>query len=228
MPEFDRHAATYASAVNDSIAFSGLKVDTFVKAKLFHLRQVFKRNGILANDRVVDVGCGVGTYEMSLVNDWPNIVGIDVSPESIAQARQHRPMASFKSFDGKQMPFESSSVAAAFAICVWHHVPIEDWALFLKEIFRILRPSGIFVVFEHNPWNPLTRWAVERCVFDKDAVLLSMPQARRRMSAAGFSLKQSEYILSVPATTGFAGQVDRWLGSVPTGAQYLVVGSKGR
>jgi ubiquinone/menaquinone biosynthesis C-methylase UbiE len=227
MSEFDRHAATYASAVNDSIAFSGLKVDTFVRAKVFHLRRILQYNGILPSDRIVDVGCGIGTYEMSLVEEWPNIAGIDVSQESIVQARQHCPGASFNSFDGKQMPFETGSVAAAFAICVWHHVPVEDWSLFLKEIFRILRPGGILAVFEHNPWNPLTRWAVERCVFDKDAVLLSMPQARRQLSAAGFILRQSEYILSVPATTGIAGQIDRWLGSVPTGAQYLVVGSKG-
>jgi ubiquinone/menaquinone biosynthesis C-methylase UbiE len=226
MSEFDRHAATYASAVNDAIAFSGLDVDTFVRAKLFHLRRIFSRYGISTSDRVVDVGCGVGTYEMNLVEDWPNISGIDVSEESVALARQNCAAASFSAFDGKQMPFESGSVAAAFAICVWHHVPVEHWSLFLAEIFRILRPGGILAVFEHNPWNPLTRWAVERCVFDKDAVLLSMPQARRRMIAAGFKLPQSEYILSVPATKGIAGQIDRWLGSVPTGAQYLVVGRK--
>jgi ubiquinone/menaquinone biosynthesis C-methylase UbiE len=227
MSEFDRHATNYASAVNDSIAFSGLKIDTFVQAKLFHLRRIFKQNRIMSSDRVVDVGCGVGTYESPLVEDWPNIAGIDVSAQSLVQARQNCPRASFSPFDGKQMPFESGSIAAAFAICVWHHVPVEDWSLFLKEIFRILRPGGIVAVFEHNPWNPLTRWAVERCIFDKDAVLLSMPQARRRMSKAGFNLSQSEYILSLPATTGLAGQIDRWLGSVPTGAQYLVVGSKG-
>jgi ubiquinone/menaquinone biosynthesis C-methylase UbiE len=226
MSEFDRHAATYASAVNDSIAFSGLKVDTFVQAKLFHLRRLLKQNRIMPGDRVVDVGCGVGTYETSLVQDWPNISGIDVSEESIAQARRGCPGVNFSSFDGKQMPFESGSIAAAFAICVWHHVPVEDWSLFLKEILRILRPGGIVAVFEHNPWNPLTRWAVERCVFDKDAVLLSMPQARRRLTGAGFTLKQSEYILSIPATTGIAGTIDRWLGSVPIGAQYLVVGAK--
>ena len=227
MSDFDRHAATYASAVNDSIAFSGLKVDTFVKAKLFHLRRILRQNGILRNDAVVDVGCGVGTYEVGLIEDWPNIAGIDVSQESVALARKTC-NANFKSFDGKRMPFESNSVAAAFAICVWHHVPVQDWPLFLEEILRILRPDGILAVFEHNPWNPLTRWAVERCVFDKDAVLLSMPQARRRMRDAGFVLKRSEYILSLPAATGLAGWLDGWLGSVPTGAQYLVVGSKGR
>jgi hypothetical protein len=79
MSEFDRHAATYASAVNDSIAFSGLKVDTFVRAKLFHLRRIFTQYGISGSDCVVDVGCGVGTYEMNLVEDWPNIAGIDLS-----------------------------------------------------------------------------------------------------------------------------------------------------
>jgi hypothetical protein len=52
MSEFDRHAANYASAADDSIAFSGLKVDTFVRAKLFHLRRIFSRHGILRSDRL--------------------------------------------------------------------------------------------------------------------------------------------------------------------------------
>jgi ubiquinone/menaquinone biosynthesis C-methylase UbiE len=226
MSEFDQHAKTYASAVNDSIAFSGLKVDTFVRAKLHHLRKVFAAHGVGPTDRIVDVGCGIGTYEMSLAEDWPNIAGIDVSQESIAQARDNCPGVHFASFDGKQMPFEDNSAAAAFAICVWHHVPVPDWMLFLAEIKRILRPGGILAVFEHNPWNPLTRWAVERCVFDKDAVLLSMPKAKALLSEAGFKLQRSDYILSIPATDGLAGRIDRCLGSLPTGSQYMVVARK--
>jgi ubiquinone/menaquinone biosynthesis C-methylase UbiE len=207
MSEFDQHAKTYASAVNDSIAFSGLKVDTFVRAKLHHLRKVFAAHGVGPTDRIVDVGCGIGTYEMSLAEDWPNIAGIDVSQESIAQARDNCPGVHFASFDGKQMPFD-------------------DWMLFLAEIKRILRPGGILAVFEHNPWNPLTRWAVERCVFDKDAVLLSMPKAKALLSEAGFKLQRSDYILSIPATDGLAGRIDRCLGSLPTGSQYMVVARK--
>ncbi len=226
MSEFDQHATTYARAVNDSIAFSGLKVDTFVRAKAFHLRELFLKNGIGPTDRIVDVGCGIGTYEIELSDQWSNMAGIDVSEESIAQAKLNCNKAEFLGFDGKTMPFTSQSVAAVFAICVWHHVPVEDWSLFLSEIRRILRPGGLLAVFEHNPWNPLTRWAVERCVFDKNAVLLSMPTARELHCEAGFTLAKSAYILSIPATGGIAGRIDRWLEPLPTGAQYMVVARK--
>ena len=226
MSEFDQHATSYAAAVNDSIAFSGLKVDTFVRAKAFHLRQLFEANGIGSTDRIVDVGCGIGTYERELSDHWSNMAGIDVSSESIAQAKLNCAKAEFFGFDGKTMPFPSQSVAAAFAICVWHHVPVDEWSLFLSEIRRILRPGGMLAVFEHNPWNPLTRWAVERCVFDKDAVLLSLPMARKLLRDAGFSVSRSDYILSIPATGGIAGRIDRWLAPIPTGARYMVVARK--
>ena len=81
MSEFDQHAVTYASAVNDSIAFSGLTVDTFVRAKLSRLRGIFAAYGIGSGDSLVDVGCGIGTYEKDLVTDWSNMAGIDVSKE---------------------------------------------------------------------------------------------------------------------------------------------------
>lgn len=226
MSEFDQHAATYASAVNDSIAFSGLKVDTFIRAKLHHLERILRENGVTPADRIVDVGCGVGTYERELAATWPNIAGIDVSQESINQARTNCPDVAFAQFDGRTMPFEDDSAAAAFAICVWHHVPVEQWLDFLGEIRRILRPGGVLAVFEHNPWNPLTRLAVERCVFDKDAVLLSMPKARRLLASAGLTVEKKQYILSVPAVTGIAGRIDSWLSPFPTGAQYLVVARK--
>lgn len=226
MSEFDQYAKSYASAVNDSIAFSGLKVDTFVTAKARHLRRLFAEHAIGPSDIVADVGCGVGTYEEQLLATWPAMHGIDVSLESINEARERCPAGKFDVFDGETMPFESGSVAAAFAICVWHHVPVALWPRFVSEVRRILRPGGIFAVFEHNPWNPLTRWAVERCVFDKDAVLLSMPTAKRFLTQGGFKVAASEFILSLPAAEGRLASVDRALRKVPTGAQYLVVGQK--
>src|SRR5207244_9153577 len=56
-------------------------------------------------------------------------------------------------------------------------------------------------------WNPLTRLVVGRCEFDRDAVLLALTEARRRLSAAGFSNIRSRYILFFP----WRGAVWRWL-----------------
>ena len=60
---------------------------------------------------------------------------------------------------------------------------------------RVCRPGGLIVLFEHNPWNPLTRRAVRGCEFDRDAELLSRREASRLLSEAGVEDRRGRYIL---------------------------------
>lgn len=226
--EFDQFASGYQAAVNQSIAFSGLKVETFVAAKARYLAELFVREGIGADAPILDIGCGVGTYEALLGGRYSRLSGIDISSESIRLAQEKAPGACFAAYDGVRIPHADASFAAAFAICVWHHVPVPAWQGFVAEALRVLKPGGVFAVFEHNPWNPLTRWAVERCVFDKDAVLLSMPTARRLMRQGGFEPVEARFILSLPAVDGLGARLDRALGFAPSGAQYCVAGRRPR
>jgi ubiquinone/menaquinone biosynthesis C-methylase UbiE len=226
--EFDQFASNYHSAVNQSIAFSGLSVETFVAAKARYLAEFLEAERIAPDAPLLDIGCGVGTYEALLGNRFSQMHGIDVSSESIKLAEQKVPLARFSAYDGARIPYDDSSFAAAFAICVWHHVPPAAWPGFVAEAKRVLKPGGVFVVFEHNPWNPLTRWAVERCVFDKDAVLLSSPTARRFLKEGGFEKAGMRFILNLPAVSGLPAKVDRFLGFAPSGAQYLVAGRRPR
>ena len=41
----------------------------------------------------------------------------------------------------------------------------------MKEINRVLKLGGRLYFFEHNPWNPFTRFLVRTCPFDKNAQL---------------------------------------------------------
>lgn len=56
-----------------------------------------------------------------------------------------------------------------YASCVFHHIPENEQESKVKEIFRVLIKDGIFIVFEHNPFNPLTLKAVKDCIFDENA-----------------------------------------------------------
>jgi hypothetical protein len=85
---------------------------------------------------------------------------------------------------------------------------------------RVLRPRGIACIIEHNPWNPLTRLAVLRCPFDKDAVLLRARRVEALFRAAGFRQIRSEHILLLPWTGALAEKVERALAALPLGAQY--------
>jgi hypothetical protein len=43
----------------------------------------------------------------------------------------------------------------------------------IRYCYSRLKEDGHFIIFEHNPINPVTRHLVKNCPFDADAVLLS-------------------------------------------------------
>ncbi len=223
--EFDKFADDYAGAVNRSIDFSGMSVEHFVKGKAAHLHEFFQKENIGRSDQVLDIGCGVGQYERLLATRY-TITGIDTSSSSILEAQTHTSGATFLTYDGSDLPFESNSFRCAFTVCVVHHVPLSSRSRFINEVHRVLQPGGVFLVYEHNPWNPMTRWAVERCVFDKDAILVSRGYAVSWLQANRFSEVQSEFLFSLPPVSERMLQLDKIFRRLPSGAQYVAFGRK--
>ncbi|MCO5164384.1 MAG: class I SAM-dependent methyltransferase [Mesorhizobium sp.] len=222
--EFDAYRNSYSDAVNGSIAFSGLKVDFFIRAKAARLIDLLSENvGAPKNLSILDVGCGVGTYHPLLAGSVGRITGVDPSAECIAEARMNNPRVDYQAYDGEKIPYPDASFDASFAICVMHHVPVPNWSTFVSEMRRITRPGGVVMLFEHNPYNPLTQRAVSNCPFDADAVLLTMRTAKEYLRASGMTIVEGRYILNVPSITGLARRIDDALGVLPTGAQYYVV-----
>lgn len=223
--EFDAYRSTYAKAVNDSIAFSGLNVDFFTQAKAVRLVDLLATLIGPPNElSVLDVGCGVGTYHPLLRGKVGRITGIDPSAACIDEARKNNPDVSYRTYDGSKLPYEDGTFDAVYAICVMHHVPQEDWRQFSDELTRVTKPGGLVILFEHNPYNPFTRKAVSTCPFDADAVLLSKSTASDYLRNAGLRDVHGGYILTIPSIGGVLRKIDDVLGSMPFGAQYYVVG----
>jgi len=96
----------------------------------------------------------------------------------------------------------------------------------ITATIAIVRPNGLICVIEHNPFNPLTRLAVLRCPFDKDAHLLRAAQARRLLERAGLTHVRSSHFLLTPFSSSAAHHVERWFSGLPLGAQYVVTGER--
>jgi ubiquinone/menaquinone biosynthesis C-methylase UbiE len=153
------------------------------------------------------------------------LAGIDVSAASIAVARQRNPGIRYEVFDGAHLPFADQSFDAAFAINVFHHVPVAQRPALVADVRRVLRPGGSFAIFEHNPLNPVTRRIVNTCEFDKDAVLLKRRDSETLLQNAGFHDISTRYIFSVPAAGPLLRKVDRLFSRLPFGAQYYTLGN---
>lgn len=221
--EFDFVADDYSHQHAASIRLSGEEPSFFAEYKVADVAKALAAIDADPAD-ILDFGCGIGESLPFLRSYFPHAAlhGIDVSSECVrlAQARLGT-AASLSSYGGNRLPFADESFDLVFTACVFHHIPPADHARALREIRRVLRPGGHFFLFEHNPWNPATRHAVANCPFDANAILISAPDMRRRLFAAGFASAERQYRLFFPHILRALRPLEGWLTWLPLGAQYF-------
>lgn len=224
---FDPYAATYQEEIRRAVNFVPQAEEFYTVVKAEHLlgqlrRLVGKTDGL----RILDVGCGNGRADRHLVGRVGELCGVDVCEAMVERARKANPDCSYQVYDDGRLPYDDGFFDVAFTICVMHHVPPKDWPRFVAEMRRVVRPGGLVVVYEHNPYNPLTRLAVARCSFDRDAVLLSCRKVRRLFREGGLDIVEASYLLFVPMRGRLVRMIEAKLGWLPLGAQYMVMGKK--
>jgi ubiquinone/menaquinone biosynthesis C-methylase UbiE len=148
----------------------------------------------------------------------------DVSSACVEEARRRNPWVEYEVSRGTRLPYEDRTFDLVLTVCVLHHVPPADRLAFAGELRRVARPGGLVCVIEHNPFNPLTRLAVMRCAFDRDAVLLRAGRTERLLRAAGLRALETRFFLLLPTKRGPAPWLEHRLRRVPLGAQYLTCG----
>ncbi|HWN42144.1 MAG TPA: class I SAM-dependent methyltransferase [Thermoanaerobaculia bacterium] len=225
--DFDKYAATYTQEVERAVAFSGRGHDFFLVAKVRHILSLAQaRCGDPSTLVGLDVGCGTGSMTGLLAPHCQRLYGIDIAVAGLREARDHVPGARFLRYDGRRLPFCDGAFDFAFAVCVLHHVAVAEWPAMVSEMARVVRSGGMVALFEHNPWNPLTRWVVARCPFDRDAVLLRCATLRRLLWQAGLENVEHSYILFFPWQRPLLQKAEAALGRLPLGAQYWVAASR--
>jgi ubiquinone/menaquinone biosynthesis C-methylase UbiE len=228
VPEFDRYLEAYSKEIDDVIGVFGKKHEFFVKHKAEILLPAFATVGEdLSNLKVLDVGCGNGELHPHIAGSVGELHGADVSGLSIELARKHNPTVRYKTYDGRILPYADASFDCAFAICVLHHVPVDQWAAFLMDMSRVVRPGGLVLLIEHNPLNPATQWVVKTCRFDANAHLVKSWTLRRLLNSAGIEHPWVKYVLFTPFASKAFRLLDRVLAPVPFGAQYVMGGKVG-
>jgi SAM-dependent methyltransferase len=98
---------------------------------------------------LVDCGCGPGTITLGLAELVApgTVFGVDLDPNAIAQARaeaagQGAENVRFTVGDVRRLPAADASFDAAFQNRCFEH--LSDAAPAVREVFRVLRPGGVF------------------------------------------------------------------------------------
>jgi 2-polyprenyl-3-methyl-5-hydroxy-6-metoxy-1,4-benzoquinol methylase len=217
--KFDDYATQYEALHQASITASGESPVDFADYKVNCLRRL----GLPATATVLDYGCGIGNLTERLADGVQQVHGYDPSAKSLEVARSRAPFATYHQTHD-QIP--NAHFACAVLSGVLHHVPPGERKSVLQTVRSKLAPGGFVAVFEHNPWNPLTRHAVATCPFDDDAVLLWPSEAKRLVTQSGFARVSQDYIMFFPRALSALRGLEPRLGWLFAGAQTLTVGHR--
>jgi len=227
--EFDKFADEYRDLHAANIKLSGEAPEYFAEYKIADIAAELARANVTPPSKVLDFGAGVGYSVPFFARHLPaaRVTCLDVSQKSLQLgAATHGSAADFRHFDGVRVPYSDGTFDVALASCVFHHIPHGEHVALLAEIRRVLKPRGWLFVFEHNPLNPLTRYAVNTCAFDEHAELVLAPTMRRRVRDAGFGAPKIKYRIFFPHVLRALRPLEAQLRWLPLGAQYYVAARK--
>jgi len=222
MTEFDSYSSNYRDLVTESVRASGEPSEYFAAYKAKYLKRKLGTTGILS---VLDFGCGVGALSEQIKLEMPEarIDGFDPSQESLDRVSSRLQAQGMFSRDLDLLPGSYDLIVIANVL---HHVAPGGRPRVIRCAFEKLKLGGRLVVFEHNPFNPLTRWAVSQCPFDDDAILLKSREVRKLLLNTGLQRLQRDFIVFFPRPLTFLRSFEGELARVPFGAQYACIGTR--
>jgi ubiquinone/menaquinone biosynthesis C-methylase UbiE len=150
------------------------------------------------DERALDAGTGVGALAFALAPLVREVVGVDVVPELLEQARARgasMPNVTFVEGDITQLEFERGSFDLAGTLRTLHHIARPELAV--AELTRVTRLGGsILVVDQIAPSDPLAALELNRFESARDPThtrALADVDFRQLFEANGLVLRKAEF-----------------------------------
>jgi SAM-dependent methyltransferase len=151
--------------------------------------------------RLLDWGCGYGHMSYLLRRRGFEVTGLTVPDEnnlsdSWQLLAQEQGLDVVVSEDDARLPFEDGSFDVVLSCGVLEHVP--DEAASVGEIARVLRPGGLFLVYQLPNWLSITEWVSERLLGVAHDRRYRPGQARRLLADGGLAVRSQRHGSMVP------------------------------
>src|SRR5262249_20885487 len=115
-------------------------------------RRVRSCLGLGPSSRVLSLGCGIGDTELVLAPHVGEIVGVDLSPKGIEQARADAAKFGIRNarFEVGSLDADLGRFDAVIAIFLLHHLPDEHLVTLADHVAAALVPYGHFYSLDPN------------------------------------------------------------------------------
>jgi SAM-dependent methyltransferase len=161
--------------------------------------------------RILEIGSGAGTLLSRLRAQGHDACGVEISADRLNEAHRWHGDLPIQQVHGTALPFADGAFDIVLSFDVFEHIPDSD--AHLREVRRVLRPGGHYliqtpnkwtnVVFETIRWRSFTRFRVDHCS------LHSLAELRQRLHRHGFRMQAYD----VPVVNDFfRGKVRAYLG----------------
>ena len=179
------------------------------------------------NLKILEFGCGIGRNLSYLaeISEYCEVYGYDISPESLKIAERENPNAHIITSE-QELEEYSESFDLIFIAGVYHHIAVGLRESITTNIRKLLKDDGKLVIFEHNPYNPVTRHLVNTCEFDADAVLLEKSELIKLFVDNNFTKRSDGYALFFPPKLKKLNFLEKYLKRLSLGGQYYVLFDK--
>ena len=111
---------------------------------------------------IIDLGCGTGRMTEFMNSDFDKVIGVDISSKMIKNGRKRLGKSSdikLIESDGESIPLDDNSVDVVFSYLVFQHIKEKKMVeKNFEEVYRILRPDGLFKVRIRSDKVDVNKW----------------------------------------------------------------------
>jgi len=164
---------------------------------------LFYQNKKTIKQPILDFGCGDGFFTETVFGKKSIDVGLDLINSRAEEAEKKGIYKKVAFYDGKTIPYPDNYFKTVISNCVLEH--ISDLDVVLKEVYRVLKPNGIFMTTVMT-----TNW--EKHLFGSKILgkiyvnwlrkkqehfsLLSEQKWNSKLGKCGFTIKKTEGYIS--------------------------------
>ena len=217
--DFDDFASNYENHISNSFGNIDNDVSYYHSAKA----KIAKNELDYTPKKILDFGCGIGLMINFLIQNFKDsdFFAYDDSEKSLEYVKAKYPKVNCISKLDVKEEFD-----LIFVSNVIHHVKSSERNSLFEKIHDLLAVDGHLLIYEHNPYNPITLKLVANCAFDADAELIKKKDLIKLCSFNNLQLKKSGYIHFFPSKLKFLFNTEKYLKWCFLGAQYFCIFKK--